>query len=209
MQTDHQTPPPFTRDSDSAFGALVRARQTVLTRASALLDPEQTLPLAEQYDALPAMTGLLMTSLEELKVAEEELREQNMELLKQSDARESVVEHYRQLFMCAPVPAFVTDIYGTIIEANVAASALFKRDAQRLPRKPFAAMLAQTGREEFRRQLNRIKPDRGVDDWRLTLHRTGDDPVNVRATVSFVPNIGATRTGVLYWMLRVENETPR
>src|SRR3954463_83517 len=63
------------------LGALVRCRQTVLTRANELLDATTDVPFSERFDALPAITGLLMTSLEELKVAEEELREQNTALL--------------------------------------------------------------------------------------------------------------------------------
>jgi PAS domain S-box-containing protein len=184
--------------------ALVQARHAVLERATALMQPRTEIPFVEQFDALPSISALLMTSLEELKVAEEELRRQNELLAAQRSAIDEVARHYRQLFLHAPLPTFVTDSYATIQEANLAAARLFRREATHLERKPVSAMLAPEQRESFRRQLSLMPPD-GVRDWRLLLHRVGDLPVTVSAAVQPVPSSGPGKPGLLYWMLKVSD----
>jgi PAS domain-containing protein len=82
-----------------------------------------------------------MISLEELKVAEEELRVQNATLETQRVSINDKVRHYRQLFMYSPAPTFVTDVYGTIQEGNLAAAKLFRREAPHLEGKPLVTLL--------------------------------------------------------------------
>jgi len=60
-----------------AVGAIARCRYLVLQRADELLRDQSSAPKVQQADTLPGVSALLMTSLEELKVAEEELRVQN------------------------------------------------------------------------------------------------------------------------------------
>jgi PAS domain-containing protein len=194
-------------DGTDTLEALTHCRRTVLLRATTLLDGPGDIPLVERFDAIPSLSALLMTSLEELKVAEEELREQNERLIAQRWATESQTRYYRQLFLHAPTPAFVTDFYGTIQESNLAAAKLFRREANHLERKPLAALLAPDRRDAFRRQLKLITDTvDGVSDWALTMQRVGDVPVTVRAAVEVVPNVGATNSGMLYWMLHVTGE---
>jgi PAS domain S-box-containing protein len=192
-------------DSTTTLQALVRCRHTVLQRATALLDSPTKIPLVEQYDAVPRLSALLTTSLEELKVAEEELREQNEKLAAQKSVVDEQARFYRQLFLHAPLPAFITDTYGNIQQANLAAATLFRREANHLERKPLAALLPRDRRDAFRKQLKLITAD-GVRDWPLVLQRVGDTPVNIHAAVQVVPDIGASRTSILYWMLRVTTE---
>ena len=191
-------------DGTDTIEALTNCRRTVLLRATKLLDGRDDIPFVERFDAVPSLSALLMTSLEELKVAEEELREQNERLLAQRALTESQTRYYRQLFLHAPTPAFVTDFFATIQEANLAAARLFRREADHLERKPLAALLAPDCREAFRRQVKLITNTvDGVSDWALTMQRVGDVPVPVRAAVEVVPNVGATNSGLLYWMLHV------
>ncbi|MEO6877985.1 MAG: PAS domain-containing protein, partial [Gemmatimonadaceae bacterium] len=136
-------------------GALARCRQLVLHQAASIFDSTKGIPFAEEFDVVPRISSLLMTSLEELRVAEEELHDQNDALLEQRCAVEARVQHYHQLFLYAPAPSFVTDVYGTIQEVNLAAIALFRREAKHLERKPVQALLPSASREEFRRQLGR------------------------------------------------------
>ncbi len=192
-------------DGTDTLQALVRCRHTVLQRATALLDPPTKIPLVEQFDAVPRLSALLTTSLEELKVAEEELREQSEKLMDQKAAIDEEARYYHGLFLHAPLPAFVTDRYGTIREANLAAANLFRREANHLERKPLAALLPPDRREAFRKQLQLVTAD-GVRDWPLVLQRKGDLPVTAQATVRVVPISGASGSAVLYWMLRVTTE---
>jgi PAS domain-containing protein len=188
--------------TSATLDALVRCRHTVLTRANELIDRSVTTSIDPAPDALPALTGLLMTSLEELKVAEEELREQNSQLAERRADEERQLYHYRQLFLQLPMPAMITDLYATIQQINDAAGQLFRREARHLERKPFAALLATSQRDHFRRQIARIGPDTPLTDWRLQLNRVGDLPLESHATVKLIPNLGATGSGVLYWVFR-------
>jgi len=193
-----------TLDQDTVT-ALSRCRLTVMERATAMMQPQAAIPFAEQFDALPKVSAMLMTTLEELKVAEEELRRQNDLLLAQRAATDEVARHYRQLFLHGPLPAFVTDSYATIQEANIAAARVFRREAEHLHGKPLSAMMPAEHRESFRRQLS-LMPADGVRDWRLVLHRVGDLPVSVNAAVQLVPGVGRARNGLLCWVLRVATE---
>lgn len=187
-------------DATDTLSALTYCRRMVLQRASSLLDQPTDLPAAEQSEALPAVSALLMTSLEELKVAEEELREQGDRLANQQAIMDEAVRHYRLLFLHAPLPVILTDRYGTIHEANIAAAGLLRRDVTYLHRKPLAALVAESSRDKFRVQLAMMTEDR-PREWRLELRRTGDVSVEVWATVGFVPNIGPSRGGLLCWMV--------
>lgn len=191
------------------IGAIARCRYIVLKRADEILRDQSGsgVPVVERADALPNVSALLMTSLEELKVAEEELRLQNSLLEAQRAAVDDRIRHYRQLFMYSPAPTFVTDVYGTIQEVNHAAARLFRREAKHLERKPLATLLSAEQREEFRRQLPRATAGDGVRDWRLVIKRVGDLPLEAHATVQLVPGIGPTGSGVLYWMLSISDRS--
>ena len=189
-----------------AVDAIARARYIVLKRADEILGNESGIPVIERADALPSVSALLMTSLEELKVAEEELRVQNAALVTQRASVDQRVRHYRQLFLFSPAPTFVTDLYGTIQEANLAAAELFRREASHLDGKPLVTLLASEYREEFRRQLSRMPAGDGIRDWRLVVKRMGDLPLRVHAMVRLVPDIGHTGSGVLYWLLTVPTQ---
>src|SRR5829696_5653355 len=129
-------------DGNDTLQALVQYRYAILRRATALLDDEASIPLVERADAVPNLSALLTSSLEELKVAEEELRDQNDRLVAQRATVDEHTRHYRQLFIHAPLPALITDRHGTIQESNLAAAKLFRREASYLERKPIAALLS-------------------------------------------------------------------
>ena len=194
-------------DADEMVTVLARSRYGLLERANALLSASETPPALEHADALPGIASLLMTALEELKVAEEELRAQNALLEQQRADVDERVRYFRQLFLYTPAPAIITDVYATIRDVNLAAARLLRRDAKHLDRKPIVSLMPANRREEFRRQLARAALADDVLDWRITLNRTGDIPVDVHAHVSLVPDVGATGRGMLYWLLRVA-DTP-
>jgi PAS domain-containing protein len=179
--------------------ALARYRYTILRHATALISDDGTakVPAPEDSRTLP---GLLASSLEELKVAEEELRAANATLVAQRAQIDERTRHYRELFLQSPAPALVTDIFGTIFEANLAAGRLFRRAPDYLVRKPIAAMVPTDRRELFRRQFSHFTPSDGPRNWHFTVNRVGDVPLDVCATVQFVEGLGSTRSGVLYWM---------
>ena len=186
--------------TSTTLDALVRCRQVVMTRTNDVLNASASEAPRQEGDAVHSLTGLLMTSLEELKVAEEELREQNAALSEIRLAGEQRTQHYRQLFMHIPAPALVTDMFATIIESNHAAEHLLRRDCERLERKPLAALLHPSSRSDFRTRLNRLVTSDECRRLSLTINRYGDTPVEVDATVSIVPDIGPTRCSALFWL---------
>lgn len=187
-------------EATDTLGALTYCRRMVLQRASTLLDQPEQSAADQQAEVLPVVTALLMTSLEELKVAEEELREQGDRLASQQAMMDDAVRHYRRLFQHAPLPVLLTDRYGTIHEANSAAAELLRRDAHYLHRKPLAALVTAPSRDKFRVQLAMMTEERSRE-WRLELRRNGDVSVEVSATVGFVPGVGPNHTGMLCWMV--------
>jgi PAS domain S-box-containing protein len=188
--------------SADIVGSLSRGRYAVMARASALLTNSQANPDAVSGEDIQAVSGLLMTALEELKVAEEELRVQNATLEAQRAGVDERTRHYRQLFLDAPIAGLLTDVHGAIIEANAEAGAMLRREPRHLERKPIAALIPVEARESFRQQFNRFSPENGARNWRFPISRTGHVPLEVHATVKLVPALGPTRSGLLYWVLR-------
>lgn len=186
--------------TSTTVDALVRCRQVVMTRTNDVLNARASHVAPREDHAVQSLTGLLMMSLEELKVAEEELREQNTALCEIRAAEEQRAHHYRQLFMHIPAPALVTDMFATILESNHAAEHLLRRDSNRLERKPLAALLDPKSRADFRTRLNRLVSSEGSRRLTLTLNRYGDTAVDVEATVSIVPELGPMRCSALIWL---------
>jgi PAS domain-containing protein len=191
-----------------ALTAIRRFRHTVLVKTEQLLDGAAPASTGERADARVPALALLSASLEELKVAEEELRETNVQLEKRRVEGDSQATYYRALFLNAPFPAFITDVRATILEINGRAAELFRREAHLLERKPLAALLDTPSRDAFRQQFARLSPDLTVTDWELTFRRTGDVPIRTTASLSQISDPAFGHPKVLYWALqvgRVEN----
>ena len=79
-------------------------------------------PRMEKHTLLLEALEQLQTTLEELQVADEELRQQNEELINGRTELEAEQQRYKDLFESAPDGYIITDGFGTILEANGAAS---------------------------------------------------------------------------------------
>lgn len=182
--------------------SLSRGRYAVMARANALLTTSQANHDGANDADVQAVAGLLMTAIEELKVAEEELRVQNATLEAQRAGVDERTRHYRQLFFDAPLAGLLTDTHGTIVEANAEAGAMLRREPRHLERKPIAALIPVESRDVFRQQFSRLKLEDGVRSWKFPIGRAGHVPLEVCATVKLIPDLGPTRSGLLYWVLR-------
>lgn len=191
---------PLTPVETSTVDALARSRQFLLARAHQLLTLDDRDAETEHAQSLSALAGVLLSSLEELKVAVEELREAGRRIDALRTGGDKVTHYYRELFAQLPMPAIVTDIYATILETNVAAAELFRRDAPWLERRAFVTLLDPSYRDEFRRQLVRALDIDGVTRWRVVLHRKGDLPFTVTVSAKRVASVGPTKSGVLLWI---------
>jgi PAS domain S-box-containing protein len=186
---------------DAAIERLVDQRRQVVGRAVRVLEMDHEVPIDVHPETLRETVALLTTSLEELKVAEEELVQQNEELVVTREAIESSTRHFRRLFEEAPIPYLVTDVVGMIRHANHAAAVLFKRPAELLTGKPLLNFVPLDRRSTFREAINRLQLVDVAHDWRVTLLRHGDGPVPVTIDVRLARGSGPGED-LLCWMLR-------
>ncbi|HKH29570.1 MAG TPA: ATP-binding protein [Gaiellaceae bacterium] len=113
------------------------------------------IPPTSDPDVLELVEGMRAT-LEELRVAEEELSRQNDELSNLQLAVADEAARYRALFELAPVPYVTTDSYFVIREANDAAAALLAVDRRFVVGKPLAVYIDSDDRRTIRAELTRL-----------------------------------------------------
>lgn len=182
-------------------------RKRLLRHAVQALNPDAAIPVTERFDAVPALSEVVVAALESLKVAEEELASVNEKMREARERLERDVYHYRLIFDLAPVALLVTDRNGAILEVNTAASALLRRAPDHLERKPITAMIPQEARTQFREQLRRLTLTEAATRWVFTIDRATDAPVTVNAAVQVIPD--GPGGSALYWALRpAENVAP-
>lgn len=137
-------------------------------------------PSGERSDWMPVVLEELQTALEELRVAEEELRTQNDALLASQEVIEAERQRYQDLFEFAPDGYLVTDINGTIQEANRAAARMFNVGQRFLVGKPLVNFIGEEGTEvEARRAFRSILLKFGQGDLGIGLNR---DAVGIQVT---------------------------
>lgn len=151
-------------------------------------------------DRLEKATQALDTTMEELLIAEEELRQQSEEselnLLRVEEER----QRYQELFESAPLGYLVTDRDGIIREVNRAGESLLSAPREYLVGKPLASQVALEQRPAFRAELIwAARTDR--DDWQVRLQPSRGPAVDVSLTVSAVRVAGGEVTWLL-WMVR-------
>jgi PAS domain S-box-containing protein len=119
--------------------------------------------LLEAFEALGS-------SMEELTVAEEELRLQNETLLDAQVKIEAERRRYFELFEFAPDGYLVTDLTGLIRDCNRAAAALLNVAPMFLVGKPLATYVSEEHRRRFRERLLHLHEgaDR-LQDWEIQL----------------------------------------
>jgi PAS domain-containing protein len=192
MQTSPIASPDF-------VAVLAEQRQRLLRLAGSLLGGDD--PAGLPSDRVPKLTQCLASSLEELKVAEEELFDQHLQHETTKAEQERRLAYFRALFHHAPTPLVLTTTDGAIRAANRTAAALVMRDVFRLEGKPIAALGPAESRPEFRRQLGLVLKAGGVRNWCFTLLRQADGPIRVDASIELLPPeiVGAR---AFYWHVR-------
>jgi PAS domain S-box-containing protein len=143
----------------------------------------------------------LRVALEELHVAEEELQQQNMQLLEANQAVEAEQQRYRELFEFAPDGYLVTDIYGTVREANRAATKLLHLEAKYLVGKPLVNFVVPEQSSVFRALLMQLSGVNRVQEKELRLANRQQQVLDVAITVETVRDRSGTPTA-LRWLIR-------
>jgi len=184
---------------DDLLATFSQQRQVLLKHTADLLCPEPAPVRQTPVEREAKLSAILVSSLEELKVAEEELLERTEALASVRDELEERIGATRQLFDLAPACLLVTDIYGNIVDANRAFQVLLRQDIGALERQPLARFIPADERRGFRDGLTRVVAADGVGDWRLTLARPTDARVTVSATVQVVRSVGVVPQVRLFW----------
>jgi PAS domain-containing protein len=173
-------------------------RLQMLQQASMAICSPGVLPLTEQFDAVPRLSALLTASLEELRVAAEEISHQEEALAEWRADTERQLSHYRMLFEVSPIPSLVTDRNSDIREVNTAMCALLRLGPDSLYRRPLAAHVARAERQGFVAGLARLALTNGASNWLISLERHGDAPIAASASVTLLPD-RAVGSASLLW----------
>ena len=194
-------------ERDDLIGSFAQHRQVLLKHTADALRIDPAMTPAEREEREAKLSAILVSSLEQLKVAEEELIERTTALANLRDelAERLVTEH--QLFDLAPVCLLSTDIYGNIIEANRACLQLLRSEQAAVAREPLTRFIPADERRGFRESLARIVAAEGVRDYRFMLIRPTDSPLWVSATVRVIDCASTASGQRLLWSIRVIDES--
>jgi PAS domain S-box-containing protein len=141
----------------------------------------------------------LTATLEELRVAEEELRQQNETLRESQESLGGERERYRSLFNFAPDAYLVTDLDGTIEEANAAAGDLLGRVPHHLHGKPLSVMIPPERHRDFRNLMLGLASEAATTTWEFEVAGPRSAPVPVEGRVQAFTHEGRV---ALRWLLR-------
>lgn len=165
-----------------------------------VIDPEQV---------LPELVTELANSVEELRVAEAELRQQADALAAAHAEAEAGLARYRELFEFSPDSYVVTDAQGVIREANRAAGAMLELAPQVLLGKPLATFIPTKDRRAFRQELLKVLQLGARRDWELTMQPRRADPFPALITVATAPPSSSGEPPLLRWLIRDITEHKR
>jgi PAS domain S-box-containing protein len=97
----------------------------------------------------------LLLAIEELRLVEEELRQQNLALETVQHELEEERRRYQHLFHYAPDAYLLTDLVGIVREANLSAARLLNMRTRLLPGKAVVSFVAPEDRQRVRAELDR------------------------------------------------------
>ena len=132
----------------------------------------------------PDPSNAAATAFEELTVAEKELRVQNEALMQMQIASEREHARYRELFQHAPVPYLVTDVFGTIREANRAAGSLLQCRESWLIGKPLLVFTHDPSRRRVRSVISAMQDAEESITVRFSLVTRGKRLLRAKATIA-------------------------
>ncbi len=182
---------------------LAEFRHTLLHEAAGVLLEPAAQNAQFRIDAYPRLAAMLAAALEQLRVADEELRRRDREYRVGEEEWVRRVARERVLFEESPALLLVSDTAGTILDANRAVCELLGCDAEQLDRTPLAEFVPRPERTAFRNGLTHLLAAGRVDDWRFRIAPRRDVPLEVSATVAIVPYANRqVGTAALCWYLR-------
>lgn len=160
------------------FGEIVAAQERFSAIEAGLCQPEP------ETEALEVTVAELRSALEELSVASEALDAQQTELAATREQVEAERRRYQDLFTLAPVAQLLTDPYGIVREANVAAAELLGVRARFLVGKALALYVTAEDRREFRGGMAALASAPDTQRWPVRMEGRGGAAFAAEVTVS-------------------------
>jgi PAS domain S-box-containing protein len=162
---------------------------------------QQQNPPAVEAGASNDARAELLEALEELRAADEALRQQNEELAASRDAIDRERQKYYELFDFAPDAYLVTDVKGIVREANSAASQLLGAPREFLIGKPLSMYFDDEAQATHRHQLDQLCGVPRIDEWKIMLRSRGGQPVPVSVSVGRISAKDKSAAG-FRWIIR-------
>lgn len=162
----------------------------------------------QQPEQLVRRLDDLRSALEELQVAEAELLRQNEELVSTRQVLEDERQRYLNFFEFAPDGYIVTDIYGTVQEANRSAARLLNIAQHHLLGKPLVSFVPEEQRRSFRALLHQLPQINRIQEWEIQLHRQEKPAFDVTLTVETMRD-HQEKAIAFHWLLRDITERKR
>lgn len=167
--------------------------ETLRSRVTGLLQSTVSKPYS-QPELTAEVFEELQIALEELKIASEELQATRVVV-------ENERQRYQELFDFAPDGYLVTDTYGTILEANRAATIHLNVSQRFLIGKPLLTFIARSDHQAFFNYLTQLQEiDRG-GEWEVCLQPRKKVSFDVALTVVTVRNQEG-KPVALRWLMR-------
>lgn len=116
---------------------------------------------------------------EELQVAAEELHQQNDSMASALDKVDEERRYYHHLFEFAPEATLITDLEGTIQEANRRMAQLLGMSSHALKGKPFLLFVGKADHSTFWVELTRRQQCNYFQEWRLRLETCQQEVLEV------------------------------
>jgi diguanylate cyclase (GGDEF)-like protein/PAS domain S-box-containing protein len=152
-------------------------------------------------DGRTESTEDLRMAIEELYVAERELRLQHEELLGVRAELEDQRRRYEELFQFAPDAYLVTNPLGIVREANRAAAELLGIESRFVIGKPLATFVDPDDRADLRALVNAFGAAGQVGDWSVRLVRRSGAQIMVSLSASAARDARNELAGIR-WIIR-------
>ncbi|MEC4812845.1 MAG: PAS domain S-box protein [Scytonema sp. PMC 1069.18] len=164
--------------------------------------------LYQNYGSAPLVPEILPQTLVELgsaseivKLATQELSQQNEELIQTRHLLEAERQRYQDLFEFAPDAYLVTDTLGVIREANRAAAELVNVPQQRLLGKPIINYVGLEDRQSFRSYLFQVQHSKKVSEIVLCCQKRSGEFFEAAMTVGVQRDRQGTPVAIR-WLIR-------
>ncbi len=152
----------------------------------------------------------LHIAMEEMATTTEEMYEQQAELVQANAQAEAERARYRDLFEFAPDGYLVTDVQGTIREANRAAGQLLNmRQRGMLHGRLLLSFVIADDQSRFLELLKRLQAGEPVRERALRMRHIGGDMIYVEIVAQPITNPDSGEITSMRWMLRDVTERAR